>query len=156
MSPRAALWLETFGFHEVFDYVAGKAEWLAYGRPVEGAGTAPATVGRLAARDVVTCRLGESTAEVLGRVEQSPYGFGLGISADNILLGRVRRSALQRASGNVDSILETGPLTVRPDLSSQTAAQQMRDHRLAALIVTDPEGRLLGVVHRHDVEDAAQ
>ncbi len=31
MSPRAACRLETLGFAQVFDYTAGKAEWLAYG-----------------------------------------------------------------------------------------------------------------------------
>jgi hypothetical protein len=37
MSPRAACRLETLGFPEVHDYVAGKADWLAHGRPTEGA-----------------------------------------------------------------------------------------------------------------------
>ena len=36
MSPRAACRLETLGFSEVYDYVAGKADWLARGLPREG------------------------------------------------------------------------------------------------------------------------
>jgi hypothetical protein len=43
MSPRAACRLETLGFPEVYDYVAGKADWLAHGLDVEGAG-APSVV----------------------------------------------------------------------------------------------------------------
>ena len=38
MSPRAACRLETLGFDPsfVFDYVEGKAGWLAHGLPREG------------------------------------------------------------------------------------------------------------------------
>jgi hypothetical protein len=36
MSPRAACRLATIGFTEVYDYVAGKAEWLARGLPRDG------------------------------------------------------------------------------------------------------------------------
>ena len=36
MSPRAACRLETLGFAEVYDYVAGKADWLGRGLPREG------------------------------------------------------------------------------------------------------------------------
>src|SRR5215203_5599470 len=31
MSPRAAWWLEDLGFKNVYDYVPGKADWLANG-----------------------------------------------------------------------------------------------------------------------------
>ena len=36
MSPRAACRLEAFGFRPVYDYVTGKADWLASGLPTEG------------------------------------------------------------------------------------------------------------------------
>ena len=36
MSPRAAWRLESFGFEQVYDYVAGKADWGAAGLPLEG------------------------------------------------------------------------------------------------------------------------
>ena len=36
MSPRAACRLELLGFTQVYDYVAGKADWLAHGLPTEG------------------------------------------------------------------------------------------------------------------------
>ncbi len=38
MSPRAAWRLEHFGFEEVYDYVLGKADWLAAGLPTDGSG----------------------------------------------------------------------------------------------------------------------
>ena len=36
MSPRAACRLELLGFTQVYDDVAGKADWLAHGLPTEG------------------------------------------------------------------------------------------------------------------------
>jgi rhodanese-related sulfurtransferase len=36
MSPRAAWRLESIGFTEVHDYVAGKADWGSAGLPLEG------------------------------------------------------------------------------------------------------------------------
>ena len=36
MSPRAACRLESLGFGEVYDYVAGKLDWMAAGLPTEG------------------------------------------------------------------------------------------------------------------------
>jgi len=37
MSPRAAWRLETLGFEHAYDYVGGKADWLAHNLPGEGA-----------------------------------------------------------------------------------------------------------------------
>jgi rhodanese-related sulfurtransferase len=36
MSPRAAWRLEAAGFGPVYDYAAGKADWLAAGLPFQG------------------------------------------------------------------------------------------------------------------------
>jgi len=57
MSPRAAWRLESMGFAEVYDYVAGKADWGAPCLPLEV--TAAPRVGELARRHVPTCRLDE-------------------------------------------------------------------------------------------------
>ena len=43
LSPRAAARLEELSFREVYDYVAGKADWLAAGLPSEGTRPSPHT-----------------------------------------------------------------------------------------------------------------
>jgi hypothetical protein len=102
MSPRAACRLATLGFAEVYDYVPGKADWLARGLPVEGETAQLPTAGRLARDDVVTCRLADRVAEVRDTVERSPYGFALVVSDGGVLLGRligvVRRGDLEGAT----------------------------------------------------------
>ncbi len=44
--------------------------------------------------------------------------------------------------------MEAGPSTVRPDRSLQELVTVMRDKNLTVMLVTTPEGRLLGVLPR--------
>jgi hypothetical protein len=52
MSPRAAWRLESIGFAEVHDYVAGKADWGSAGPPLEGTRGSDTRVGAYLRRDV--------------------------------------------------------------------------------------------------------
>ena len=53
MSPRAAWRLEAAGFGPVYDYVAGKADWLAADLPFEGTAQ---LAGMFTRRGVATAR----------------------------------------------------------------------------------------------------
>jgi CBS domain-containing protein len=156
MSPRAACRLETLGFPQVYDYVAGKADWLAHGLDVEGAGAGPATVGRLARTDVVTCSLSELVGDVRVRVEASPYRFALVVSDGDVLLGRLRRAALEGDPlRTAEEAMEPGPSTVRPDSAHTKLAERLRSRDLRTAVITTPEGILIGVVRREDLEQSA-
>jgi CBS domain-containing protein len=48
--------------------------------------------------------------------------------------------------------MEPGPSTIRPDSQLERLAERMRRDDLTSLPVTTPEGELLGVVRRADVE----
>jgi CBS domain-containing protein len=153
MSPRAACRLETLGFTEVYDYVPGKADWLAHNLPVEGEQADAPTAGRLARDDAVTCRLGDRVGDVRERVLASGYGFGLVTSEGGVVLGRLRRSALDCDPAlRAEEVMEPGPSTVRPDTRTGDLAKRLAERELRFAIVTDPEGRLIGVVRREDLE----
>lgn len=156
LSPRAAERLEWLGFTQVYDYKAGKVDWLAHNLPVEGDDAAVPTVGHLARRDVVTAVPGESVGSVSGRVATSPYRFGLVVSGQGVVLGRLRQEAL---SGDpqalVEQVMEAGPSTLRPNVRADELAEHLRHKGVRYVIVTDPEGQLLGVARRSDL-DAAQ
>jgi CBS domain-containing protein len=147
MSPRAACRLATMGFEPVYDYVAGKADWLARGLPREGAkATEPRVVDALRS-DVVTCSLGDHAEDVLQALEDAPFGFALVLDEAGVLLGRVRRSALRdQPDGVIADVLEPGPSTIRADAAPADIAERLTERSLSAAIVTDPDGRLLGVV----------
>ena len=120
MSPRAACRLETLGFDPglVFDYVEGKARWLAYGLPREGSAAAVPYAGEFVDADPATCALDTPLADVHDALAATGYGFALVLTAGRILVGRVRRSALSSvaASSTAEDVMEPGPSTVRPNM----------------------------------------
>jgi Mg/Co/Ni transporter MgtE len=152
MSPRAACRLETLGFEHVHDYIPGKADWLAHNLPVER-DTELITAGQLARNDVVTCGLADHVGDVALRIAASPYGFALVLSRTGVLLGRLRSSALDAPPDTpAEQLMESGPSTVRPDTPADQLAHRLRDRDLNSAIVTTPEGQLIGVARRHDLE----
>ena len=56
MSPRAACRLESLGFGQVFDYVPGKADWMAAGLAMEGPLAEGPRAGDVMRTDPPTCR----------------------------------------------------------------------------------------------------
>lgn len=157
MSPRAACRLETLGFADVHDYVAGKADWLAHNLPVERHEPDLVTAGQLARTDVVTAELADRTGDVAKRIADSPYGFALVLSTGGVLLGRLRASALKGAADTaVEEQMESGPSTVRPDTPAAELAQRLRDRHLSTAIITTPEGHLLGIARRLELEQRTQ
>ncbi len=154
MSPRAAWRLEALGFDPVYDYVAGKADWLAHGLPGEGARAAIPRAGDLLDTDPPTCAFDEPLATAASAVVSSRYGFCLVVNDQRIVLGRLRRSALEGAveGAVVESAMQPGPSTVRPDTPARELIDRLARRQLNTAVVTTPEGRLLGVFARADAE----
>lgn len=157
MSPRAACRLEALGFGAVCDYVAGKADWLAHDLPSEGRLAGRPSAGALARTDVPTCSLDETAAHVLARLASASHPFALVLSPAGVVLGRLRRSALAEArpDARAEEVMEPGPGTIRPDHPLDELLERLRARQLSTAIVTTPEGTLIGVVHRADVERGA-
>lgn len=157
MSPRAACRLETLGFEHIHDYVPGKADWLAHSLPVERHDPDLITAGQLARNDVVTRELADPIGDVAKPIADSPYGFAVVLSTSGVLLGRLRASALNVAPETpVKEQMESGPSTVRPDIPADKLAQRLRDRDLKSAIITTPEGHLLGIARRVDLEQRSQ
>jgi Mg/Co/Ni transporter MgtE len=153
MSPRAACRLEALGFTEVYDYVVGKADWLARALPTEGAGPRPDRVAGLLRNDVATADLHERIADVRPRADASPYGFALVTGRGGVLLGRLRRAALDGdPTATAEDVMEPGPSTIRPDTEPAALARRLRDRELTTAVVTDPDGALLGIVSVADLD----
>jgi Mg/Co/Ni transporter MgtE len=145
------------GFTEVYDYVFGKVDWLAHRLPAEGERAVAPTAGRVARDDYVRCGPDDRAAEVLARVERSIYPFGLVAKGDGLLLGRVRSSDLRSAPPDtaVSRIMELAPATNRPHRAARDVAKRLADRDLRWTIITTPEGKLLGVASREDLERLA-
>ncbi len=153
MSPRAAWRLESLGFGEVYDYVAGKVDWLAFGLPREGDEAATPRAGDIARRDVPTCALSEPIGSVRERVEAAGWEQCLVVNDERVVLGRLRGKALSADAHTLaESVMETGPTTVRPDERLANLATRLRERDVTSIVVTTPDGRLVGVLFREDLE----
>jgi len=64
MSPRAASRLESLGFEQVYDYVAGKADWGSAGLPLEGAEGSETRAGAHVRLDAPNCRPEDRLLEI--------------------------------------------------------------------------------------------
>ena len=135
----------------------GKIDWLAHNLPVEGDRPYYPTAGRVMRDDAVLCRPTARIADVRESIERSPYPFALVTSDDGTLLGRVPSSALDPISDRpVWDVAEPGPKTFRPHVSAAKVAGVLADKGLRWAILTSPEGRVLGVASRQDLEAARE
>jgi predicted transcriptional regulator len=121
---------------------------------VEGSEAERAVARHVVRDDVVTCLPAERVGVVHERVKASPYGFALVVTDDRCVLGRLRGSALERCdpASTAEQVMEAGPSTIRLDRELAALVERLRERDLRYAIVTDPDGRLAGVVRRSDAE----
>jgi rhodanese-related sulfurtransferase/CBS domain-containing protein len=152
MSPRAAALLDLLGFERVYDYAPSKVDYLARGLPREGEKAGERRAVDALREDVVRSALGDSVEEARERIEASPFGFGLVVDENGVLLGRLRHAALEQSErGTVEQVMEVGPSTVRADVRAEELRERLAKRKLNCAIVTTPDGVLLGVVRRSDL-----
>ena len=105
MSPRAAWRLERFGF-QVFDYAAGKVDWLAAGLPTVRGEPAPARALDEADRDPHTCGPDTPVGDL------GPESVVV-VNDRGIVLGRVPSGDRNDPTATAETAMEPGPATVR-------------------------------------------
>jgi CBS domain-containing protein len=153
MSARAAWRLESLGFGRVYRFVAGRADWLAAGLPTDGPEAATPRAGDVAIRDVPTCSLTEHVGEVRDRLQESGWTSSIVITAEGVVLGRLRGAALEGDGEQpAEAVMEAGPTTIRPSEPLADLVKRMQEHRVGTIVVTTPEGVLIGVLRREDGE----
>ena len=85
----------------------------------------------------------------------SPYPFALVISDGGVVLGRLRASMLDCDPRlTAEQVMEPGPSTVRPHKTAAGMAKTLAEKQLRWAIVTTPEGELIGVAARAELEAA--
>lgn len=147
MSPRAACRLEALGFGPVHDYVAGKADWLAAGRPSEGPGAARPRAGAAADRSVPTCTPHETVGDAARRARDGGWDVVVVVSGPGVVAGRLRGAALVEGSDQpVEEAMEPGPSTIRAHVALADIDRRLEERGAPDVLVTTPEGHLLGLL----------
>jgi CBS domain-containing protein len=157
MSPRAAWRLESFGFTRVYDYVAGKLDWMAAGLPTEGTNAERPRAGDVARRDVPTCSLPERLGEVRDRAHAAGFDAAVVVNEERVVLGLLRRKELAADPAlPIERAMRPGPSTFRPFVPISEMAHQLVHHDMANAPITTSDGRLVGLLLRDDAMRAAE
>lgn len=151
MSPRAAWRLESFGFREVYDYTAGKLDWMAAGLPTEGTNAARPRAGEVSRKDVPTAQLQERLGDVRARVRALGWDAVVVINNERVVLGLLRSKELDKDPElNIEQAMRPGPSTFRPYVAIKEMADYMTEHQLESSPVTTSDGRLVGLLVQKD------
>lgn len=150
MSPRAAARLERLGFEHVYDYMAGKMDWLSYGLPHDGAAHLAGDVVR---RDVLTCRPEEPVSELRLRLAATGNRFCVVTSSDSMVLGVLQEPLDDTPAGvPAQEVMDFGLTTVRPSEDLGRLVERMRRAGVDAILVTRSDAILVGVLLRSEAE----
>jgi CBS domain-containing protein len=151
MSPRAARRLTQLGFAPVYDYTLGKVDWIAAGLPTVRAGQPGRRVVDAVRRDVPTCAPGTPAGLALQRARARGWDRCVVVAGQSTVVGIPRAdriSATEQAPAA--EVMQPGPTTVRAHEDLAATRQRMNQRHVARLLVTTPDGRLIGVVEAAD------
>jgi Mg/Co/Ni transporter MgtE len=153
MSPRAAARLETLGFTKVYDYVAGKADWLAAALPSRGESAGVLRAGDAIRGGDIACHVGEELGDSVDRIRAAGKDLCVVVDDRHVVLGRVRGRALTGDSNaKIEDVMQSGPSTIRPDEPLEAVVKTLREGNVKSTLATDPEGRLIGTLYLGDAE----
>lgn len=108
----------------------------------------------VARRDVPACRPGEPVGEVYRRCQDLGWNVCLVANEQNIVLGRLRGKAWDVDPDTpVEEVMENGPTTFRPDSFLEPLIQRMHDKKVGTVIITNPDGVLIGILYRKDGDE---
>src|SRR5437879_11993489 len=108
----------------VFDYSAGKLDWLAAGLPTEGTNAERPRAGDVARRDVPLCHLGERLGDVSGRMEAAGWDACVVVNEERVVLGLLRAKELRSGPDlSIEGAMRPGPSTFRPFVAIEQMAE---------------------------------
>ncbi len=138
----------------MYEYTAGKLDWLAAGLPTDGTNASSPRAGDVARRDVPTCGAGEDFAGVRKRVAAAGWDACVVVNEERVVFGLLRAGELDGdGEGPVAGVMRPAPSTFRPHVPIAEMAHYMIDHDLPSSPITTSDGRLVGLLK---VEDAAR
>jgi CBS domain-containing protein len=138
---------EELGFDHLYDCTAGKVDWLAAGQPTEGTGSTSARVISTLDATVPTCGLDADTGEAVERAKAAGWPICVVVNDVEVVAGRLRVDSIAGGDHHrAEEAMEPGPVTVRANDELAPTLARMAERHVAVLLVTTPEGILLGAV----------
>jgi len=150
MSPRAAWRLEAAGFGPVYDYAAGKTDWLAADLPFEGTAE---LAGMFTRRSVATVGERATAAEALRLLDAQGFGPVVVVNQAGVVMGAAYQDQLTGAAeeAEVGMVMRFGVSTVRPSEDAAELAHRMGHAEVTRVAVTRSDGTLVGLFFAADI-----
>jgi CBS domain-containing protein len=136
----------------VYDYKAGKQDWMGAGLPIEGTNAQRPRLVDVVRRDVPTCSLDERLGDVRRRVVTAGWDACVVVSQDRIVLGLLRAKELDADPDlPIEQVMRPGPSTYRPFASVEELRRTMTERNVDSSPVTTSDGKLVGLVRKQDI-----
>ncbi|MBI4446518.1 MAG: CBS domain-containing protein [Acidobacteria bacterium] len=120
--------------------------------PTEGKEAGAPRAGTLLDAQVPTCSPDESVSALQGRL-QSSSDFCVVLNPARIVLGLIQPSDIKAISKlKAAEVMQIAPKTVRPSVPLQSLIESLRSSKKDLALVTNPEGKLMGVVRLQVLE----
>ena len=134
----------------MYDYMAGKMDWLGAGLPFDGT----AQLAGMSTRcGVATAGEHTTAAEALRLLEAQGFGPVLVLNEAGVVMGAAYRDRLEAAPGTaeVGTVMRFGVSTVRPSEDAAALAHRMSHAGATRVVVTRPDGTLIGLFFAADM-----
>ena len=136
----------------MYHYSAGKADWGAFGLPLEGKADSSTRAGSVARGNAPRCLPDELLTAIAERIGDE-WQICVVTNVDGVVLGLLDLQApLAREHVRAEDAMLPGPSTIRPSARRDAIAKRMREQNLARIVVTRSDGTLTGVLLREDLE----
>ena len=140
----------------MYDYAAGKQDWVTAGLPSEGTEASKPRAGTVACTDVPTAALDEALEDVRERVRAAGWDACVVVNSERVVFGLLRAEQLAaEGNGPVERFMRPGPSTFRPNVPIEEMAEYMIEHDLVSCPITTNDGRLVGLLRREDAAKVA-
>ena len=132
----------------------GKLAWYQANEAREGKATEETWVGDVLDANPPTCSLTDRIGDIRERLKEDERELCVVVNEAGIVLGVLRKKALAAdPSLTAEQVMHEGPSTFRPNLKLEEMLEFMRERNLKGhSLITAPDGRLLGIIARNDLE----
>jgi len=137
------------GFTDVYDYAAGKANWIAMGLPTTRRDAQP-RIEQVARKDAPTCRVQDRLGHLRAKLPEG-WDICVVLNPDRIVLGLVELSDTFDESKSIEEVMRPAPLTFRPGRSIADTCEYLKSKNVSVALVTTSVGEFVGVLRRGEV-----
>jgi CBS domain-containing protein len=98
----------------------------------------------------------DAAKPAVGEVARRDVAASVVVNERRVVLGLLRGQELDAdPAATAEQVMQAGPTTYRPNVLAREAGARMRARGVDALVVTTPDGTLVGLLRREDAEGDA-